>query len=509
MTTGPAADSGNAARLPNAQTPAPRTDADTRSARKAALKELAVVLAVCAAIKAVFLFFDHALFLFSDSSTYTTLAQYLREVDPYRPPGYAWIIRLIWVVTGDTGLQPIVYVQAVFGALTALVAYAFCKFNLRSPAWISWLAAITVAASPFNLQLERMLVAEGIGLFALAASVFFLVWTAQRQSLWSAVVLGVCIAATVLFRGIWSYLGYIAPALIIIAGIFGAGPSKRRAIACAAIALISYLVPYQAYCCHFSYRMFGTYFAKPLRATTAQGVVFWGRAIPLLQKGDLREFPWGKRLEQLTLPYKHKDYVWQFWSNDAAMPTPKFMAERGLLLQDADELLRNAARAVITRHKAEFMQLVIDSALKAVKPSVRNQVVSIKKKAEFEIHLRKFRHAGIDTDGLEWPEGAPPEQPTIFHKAMNAWLYLKPVALVLACLGGVLALLRPGRRFPLLVLTALSTSHVLLLVITLADPLERYYQPVEFLSVLTAATLLTMLLAKRGAHNRQSQESGA
>lgn len=246
MTTGLAADLDNTAHLQNAQAQTPRSHAETRNIYKRDAIELALVIVVCAAIKALFLLFDHALFLFSDSSTYTALAQDLREVDPYRPPAYAWIIRLMWIATGETGLQPIVYVQAVFGALTALLAYAFCKYNLRSPAWISWLAAITVAASPFNLQLERMLVAEGIGLSTLAASVFFLVWTAQRQSLWTAVLLGLCIAATVLFRGIWSYLGYIAPALIVIAGIFGAGPSKRRAIACAAIALIGYLIPYQA-----------------------------------------------------------------------------------------------------------------------------------------------------------------------------------------------------------------------------------------------------------------------
>ena len=151
-----------------------------------------------------------------------------------------------------------------------------------------------------------------------------------------------------------------------------------------------------------------------------------------------------------------------------------------------------AATTVIRKHPVQFSAMIFESFWNMLNPTLREQPVSIKNRAEFAMHLEKFHALGLrDTERLKWPDENVPQIRTFFDRPFSLWLYLKPVAALVTVVGLVVAIASPRKRIHLLTVTVTSASYSALLAVSLEVPLERYYQPLEYLTVLTVALLFT------------------
>ncbi|MDF1594121.1 MAG: glycosyltransferase family 39 protein [Desulfobacterales bacterium] len=103
--------------------------------------------------------------------------------DSFRSPGYPLLIALSIQAGGDRGFYPLMlYVQAVFGALTVLLTFFLCRRFM--PSWASLTAAGLVAICPHLIVMTSYLLTETLfGFLLLAALVCFQSAFAKRGTL--------------------------------------------------------------------------------------------------------------------------------------------------------------------------------------------------------------------------------------------------------------------------------------------------------------------------------------
>ncbi|MEZ0469518.1 hypothetical protein [Luteimonas salinilitoris] len=132
-------------------------------------RELATVGIVLFAIKLAWLCIDHTLRVYmGDSMTYLHSAAMLTGTGG-RSFLYGWTLRFT-ALPFDTPVA-VIAVQALWSLLTSLALFAFLRHALRASFWWSAVPAWLLAAEPVQVFMERMVMAETLGLLAFVTTV--------------------------------------------------------------------------------------------------------------------------------------------------------------------------------------------------------------------------------------------------------------------------------------------------------------------------------------------------
>lgn len=152
-------------------------------------REWLVVAALVVAAKLAWIALDPTLRVFMGDS-----ASYLHAADTGVPPtdrSYVYPLLLRWFALPAGTLAPVLWLQSLLGAATALVAYGTARTWMRVGATTATLAACAIALEPSQLLFERMVMAESAGTFcfvvALACGVGYAATRATRLLVYAAI----------------------------------------------------------------------------------------------------------------------------------------------------------------------------------------------------------------------------------------------------------------------------------------------------------------------------------
>lgn len=145
-------------------------------------RELAVVLGLIVVSKVAWLLVDATLRLYmGDSMVFMQAGAWFSGVGARSYP-YGWTLYL--VAFPFKSPWAILVWQAIWGALTALALFGFLRRALRLSFTLSLIPALILASEPAQLFMERMVMAESLGLLAFVATVLLLSGYLARGNVW-------------------------------------------------------------------------------------------------------------------------------------------------------------------------------------------------------------------------------------------------------------------------------------------------------------------------------------
>ncbi|GAA1586490.1 hypothetical protein GCM10009678_81290 [Actinomadura kijaniata] len=146
------------------------------------------------------------IFWFGDSRTYLNAAIQFAP-DDLRPSGYSVFL---WALRPFESWTVVLAVQHALGALTGVMVYAIVWRGLRAgrPRWRPWAPGLVatpvtlpVLYDAYQIQLEHMLMSDGLFTFLLTAGVTLVLWR-RRVSWWAAAPAGLALGAAAMVRSV-------------------------------------------------------------------------------------------------------------------------------------------------------------------------------------------------------------------------------------------------------------------------------------------------------------------
>jgi hypothetical protein len=445
----------------------------------------ALVAALCAAVKGAILAFDRTLCFQSDSGSY--LVDSLRLVPSWpRPLGYGTFLHVVWAAAGGVDFSALLLAQAAVGAALGVLTFALGERALSLPRAAAAAAALVVTASPLELQFERFLLSDALALAVAALALVALFVYLARPGFATAAALGLAAMLPCLVRSVWVFL---PPLLVGLAAFWQlAAPPRRRTILRLAAALACSLAVYSAYSIAFTRHNTGKVDATS-DPSGFGGWLLWATVSPFAEPDDLAGMPGGALLTEDTAELRRRSPVFQIWDFNSA---PHKVARRyynGNLVA-ANRFLLHAGLRVALHHPVRYALSVVHGLGAYFRPHAVADDYSRPLKLATRTRGQLLRFGGLDFDRA-------PREESRLAPAFRVWRWSRPLlssALVIVLAAGLLA---PRRRFPFLVVGAVGGAY--LAAVDVAVPylfVERYYLPVEYFGVLSAALLAAALLRR-------------
>lgn len=437
-----------------------------------------LVTAVCFLVQMALWVLDHPVLLHSDSG------QYLQEAADLapgwaRPAGYPVFLRAVFLLAGGVDLDAVVAAQALAGALLGGLTFLLAWRALSAPLWAAATAALLATVSPLALMLQRYVLADSVTVLAVALAVGVFFAFLARPSPRSAAALGVAAVAPLLLRAVWVFL---PPLLLVLALLWLAlhrPPAWRRFTAHLALAVLVAGLLWGGYAAAFHRRTTGT--AHPAADVSGfSGWVLWASVARFAEPGDLDGIAGGELL--LSDPASlERNGSWQIW--DFGSTAHRLRNELcGGNFVEANRRLRGAALRLVARHPLAAAGQVATAAGRFFSPDRGNADYSRPLELDPATAALVERQAGARV--------LADRQGSRLGALYRGWRYSRPLwtaALLVALLA---ALVRPRRRFALLVVAAVGAGYLLVVAVAVGFIfIERYYLPVEYLAVLSLAGL--------------------
>lgn len=443
----------------------------------------ALVALGCLLAKLALWAFDHGVLLHSDSGNYVRDAYTMRPAWP-RPIGYAVFLRVIFELPvfelSISRLSGTVGAQTLLGAALGVATFAFAERLLGASRGWSLVAAVVVTLSPLALVLERYILADVLGVAALAAALAALLVFVRRPSGPSALLFGIAAVLPQMVRAAWAFLPLLLVALALVAVTDRPRDGRRRAVALTGLAGVLTLLLTVGYAWFFSaYNLGQTDLAAA--GSGFAGWTLWGSVARFAEPDDLDGFPYADVLmsDPESLARNGSFQIWDFDSTANRLRRERFDDS---FVRTNPVLLRAGLRVAV-RHPLAVAGQLGGALLCFFRPVLGNNDYS----RVIEVDARSIGH-------IEWllgPEAIPsPRRPPRIGPALRLWRWLRWLwsgALFVALAVG---LARPRRRFPVLAVGAVGVAY--LLVVNLAIGfvfVERYFLPVEYLGVLATVAL--------------------
>ncbi|WP_143703906.1 MULTISPECIES: glycosyltransferase family 39 protein [Luteimonas] len=212
-------------------------------------RQIAGVAAVALLIKAIWLVADPTLRVYmGDSMVYLQSAALLTGSGG-RSFLYGWVLHFVALPFGPP--VSIIVVQAVWSVLICLALYVFLRYALGLRYWLAAVPAWLLATEPAQVFMERMVMAETLGLLAFVTTVLvFARYLATGRLGWYLLACLGGLAATAFrtsFLPVAIGLAVVAPVLYLWLGTRGAGIPGRQRIAHFLLALVMLVGTHTAY----------------------------------------------------------------------------------------------------------------------------------------------------------------------------------------------------------------------------------------------------------------------
>lgn len=196
------------------------------------LRQLVAVIAVALLIKALWLIADPTLRVYmGDSMVYLQSAALLTGSGG-RSFLYGWVLH--FVALPFVPPLSIIVVQAIWSILSCLVLYVFLRYALGLHYWVAAVPAWLLATEPAQVFMERMVMAETLGLLAFVTTVLvFARYLATGKLSWYLLACLGGLAATAFrtsFLPVAIGLAVLAPVLFLFLGVRGSSVPGRQCI---------------------------------------------------------------------------------------------------------------------------------------------------------------------------------------------------------------------------------------------------------------------------------------
>lgn len=135
--------------------------------------------------------------------------------DSYRPPGFPSLIAIILKLVGNDNIYfPIMYTQAVLGALTAVVVFLFGQTYL--PYWAGITAAVLFSLEPHSITIGNNLLTETLFGFLLILALYLYCHAARSLSLVTYFFSGLVFGAAYLTNPVVLFLPFLLVSVKIL-----------------------------------------------------------------------------------------------------------------------------------------------------------------------------------------------------------------------------------------------------------------------------------------------------
>ncbi|GLW61765.1 hypothetical protein Arub01_00090 [Actinomadura rubrobrunea] len=327
-----------------------------------------VVLAGAVAVRWIAVLGYPTVLWFGDSNTYLESA--LRfEPSPLRPGGYSVFL---WLLKPFHSFLVVLAAQHALGVLTGLMVYALVWRAFRAgwprrgvwlPGLVASLVSVPVLYDAYQIQLEHMLVSDGVFTFLLAAAITVVLWNAggrgwgaprtpdarpRRLSWWAGALAGLLISAAAMVRSVG------LPMLIVLLVCMLVMRSGRRAMAAAVAAAA---VPVALYMSWF-HSVHGKY-----AITTTDKIWLYGRTVDFARCDIIKPAPDVAVLCRDHLPPEPgtAPAFQALWGEDSGFKQlPGWMYD-----PEANRIAGEFAMAAITKQPGDYARVIVRDTFRA------------------------------------------------------------------------------------------------------------------------------------------------
>jgi hypothetical protein len=301
---------------------------------------VALLIAGLVAAKGLSLLLDPTVRLFmGDSASYlhSAYADWIPEDRSYTYPLFIRLVALPW-----QSLAPLLLAQSFLGICTALLLFRMLQRAFGVDDHIAALVAIVFAIGPEQLFYERMVMAEAVGLFALASMLACgMEYLRKGNVAWLAgMVLAGCLAISYRLSLLPVVLGFALLPPLVRACARRPWSRRHLLMSLGHLALAAVLTA----AAHSAYKSWNGYLSdtKPAYAANA-GMLRLGLVLPLVEAQDL---------DGVGLPPGFLDSLPQGW-NDPDAREAALWTENGMIARMREELgdegMARAARKISIR----------------------------------------------------------------------------------------------------------------------------------------------------------------
>lgn len=307
----------------------------------------AVVLAGAVVIRWIAVRGFPSVLWFGDSNTYLEGALHF-EPSPLRPGGYSVFL---WLLKPFHSFTAVLAAQHALGVLTGVMVYALVWRAIRAawprrgvwlPGLVASLLSVPVLYDAYQIQLEHMLVSDGLFTFLLAAGITVALWKPRRMSWWAGALAGLLISAAAMVRSVGM------PMLIVLLVCMLVMRSGWRAMAATVAAAV---IPVALYMSWFN-AAHGKY-----AITTTDRIWLYGRTADFARCDIIKPDPEVAVLcrDHLTPVPGTAPAFQALWGDDSGFKKiPGWMYN-----PKANELAGEFAMAAITKQPGDYARVVV------------------------------------------------------------------------------------------------------------------------------------------------------
>jgi hypothetical protein len=451
-----------------------------------------VVLAGAVAIHWIAILGFPSVLWFGDSNTYLEGALNF-EPSRLRPSGYSVFL---WLLKPFHSFLVVLVVQHALGVLTGVMVYALVWRAIRR-AWPRWawlpgvvasLVTVPVLYDAYQVQLEHLLVSDGLFTFLLAAGVTVAMWR-RRMSWWAGALAGLLVSCAAMVRSVG------LPLLIVLVVCMLVRRSGWRALAATVVAAVVPVVLYMSWF-HSAYGKYAL--------TTTDRIWLYGRTADFARCDIIKPKPDVAIFCRDHLPRDPRTApaFQALWGDDSAFhKLPGWMYN-----PRANELAGEFAMAAITKQPGDYFGVIVRDTFRAFEwerePYPRKSTVE-----EYEFPVGASLR---DDQALHaYPYGGKTAQARVVEphgqwiRDYQDWAYLRGPFLGAIMAVGLVGVIVRIRRLGGEVLLPWSISLALLVVpAATADFDYRYVLP----AIPFAALSVGMALARRPSQPAESEE---